>query len=430
MNNHWLARRNFLQIGALGTLGLNVADFDRLLASEVQKKKAETRADAVLFINLAGGVSHLDTLDMKPESPVETQGEFSRIQSSIAGLHLCEHLPKLARSMNQFTLLRGISHSAGAHPQGQSWISTGNRPTPAVVYPAMGSVVMNEYPGDADLPCNVAIPKSEWNPGYLGDAYAAFKTNTVPSPGKPYEVRGLSLSNGLTLDIVNRRQSLLQKIDRTFRDTPTGSPLIDALDEFGKQAHQMITSPRAQKAFDVGLEPASIRNQFTNDDLNQSCLLACRLIEFGTRFVTVTNAGWDTHLENFKGHRRLLGPLDNALTATLSVLREKGLLDRTLVVAMGEFGRTPTINENAGRDHYPRVNCALLAGAGAAKGTLIGGTNKIGDAPDDDTRISPDDIAATIYESLGIDAQKEYFTNTGRPVQLVPEGTVIEGVFA
>ncbi|MDB4732827.1 DUF1501 domain-containing protein [Planctomicrobium sp.] len=424
-----LNRRKLIQLGALGATGLSFSNYSQLFSAEPDTTDQST-ADAVMFINLAGGVSHLDTLDMKPESPVDTHGEFKRIQSCIAGLQVCEHLPKLAGSIDQFTLIRGISHSAGAHPQGQSWISTGNRPSPAVVYPAMGSVVTKEFPGAADLPENVAIPKTEWNPGYLGDAYAAFKTNTVPQPGKTYEVRGLSLREDVTLQVANRRESLLRKVNRTFRDTPSGSPLIEAMDKFGQQAHQMITSPKAQLAFAVDKEPESIRKRFTSDSLNQSCMLACRLIQHGTRFVSVTNAGWDTHLDNFIGHKRLLQPLDNALLATISTLKDKGILDRTLVVIMGEFGRTPNINANAGRDHFPRVNWCLMAGGGVATSRLVGSTNKNGDAPSDDTQISPDDITATIYHTLGIPAHKEYITPSGRPVTLVPEGRVLNEVFA
>ncbi len=383
----------------------------------------------MIFINLAGGVSHLDTLDMKPAGPAETRGEFKPIQSVIPGLVVCEHLPKLANAIDQFTLIRGIHHSAGAHPQGQSWISTGNRPTPALLYPSYGSVVSKELSGQPDLPSYVAIPKSEWNAGYMGAAYAPFKTNTVPQPGQRYQVRGISLGEGVTLDQVHRRERLLQKVDRVFRDTDTNSQLLDALDQFAGQAYNIITSKRAQQAFDVEQEPASIRNRFSADELNQGLLLACRLIENGVRFVTVTNAGWDTHLDNFTGHKRLLGPLDNALTATIGTLAEKGLLERTLVIVMGEFGRTPKINENTGRDHFPRANWCLLAGGGVQAGQLIGGTNAAGDAPRDDTDIVPDDLAATLYHALGIDPQMEYYTNTGRPVMLVPEGRVLHELF-
>ncbi len=425
MNNCQLSRRNLLKLGVISATGLHLSSYLRA----AERSPLNATADSVIFLNLAGGVSHLDTLDMKPEGPEETRGEFAPIQTSMPGLVVCQHLPQVAKVIDQFALLRGIHHSAGAHPQGQSWISTGNRPTPALLYPSYGSVVSKELSGQPDLPSYVAIPKSEWNAGYMGDAYAPFKTNTVPEPGKKFQVRGVSLAEGVTLDQVNRRERLLQKVDRTFRDAEVNSRLLEALDKFAGQAHNIITSKRAQQAFDVDREPESIRKRFSGDELNQGLLLACRLIEYGVRFVTVTNAGWDTHTENFSGHKRLLGPLDNALPAMIATLQDKGLLERTLVIVMGEFGRTPKINQNNGRDHFPRANWCLMAGGGVRPGQLIGGTNAAGDAPDDDTDITPDDLAATLYHSLGIDPRLEYHTSTGRPVMLVPEGRVIRELF-
>ena len=245
-----ITRRDFVRLGVMGGTGLTLSNFLRLAAADEQK----STADACLFINLAGGPSHLDTLDMKPDAPAETIGEFKPIQSKLTGLQVCEHLPKLATIIDQFTLIRGISHTAGAHPQGQSWISTGNRPVPSLIYPSYGSVVSNELKGRPDLPSYVAIPKTEWNAGYMGDAYAPLKTNAVPKPGQPFEVRGISLSEGLTLEKVQRRQQLLKKIDNTFRQAETNSQLLEALDKFGKQAHEMITSAHSRAAFDVGQE--------------------------------------------------------------------------------------------------------------------------------------------------------------------------------
>jgi uncharacterized protein (DUF1501 family) len=274
----------------------------------------------------------------------------------------------------------------------------------------------------------LAVPKTEWNAGYLGDSFAPFKTNAVPVPGKPFQVRGISLANGVTLEKVARRKQLLAKVDRRFRDADVDSQLLDALDKFGKQAHLMMTSPRAKKAFDVSLESENIQKLFSADELNQSLLLACRLFEFDIPFITITNQGWDTHLNNFVGHKRLMEPLDAGLPAVMETLKSKGMLERTLVIVMGEFGRTPKINPNSGRDHYPRVNWCLMAGGGVKPGQLIGGTDKGGEAPDDSTDITPDDIAATIYHSLGIDPLTEYHTNTGRPVMLVPNGRVMKQV--
>jgi hypothetical protein len=422
-----VTRRDLLQAGVLGGVSLSLSNFLRLAEAN---EGINATADRVLFMNLAGGPSHLDTLDMKPDGPSETRGEFKPIQTKIAGLNACEYMPKFAAVADRFTLMRGIAHSAGSHPLGQSYISTGNRPTPALIYPSLGSVATKELPGQDDMPSYISIPKTEWNAGYMGDAYAPFNTNAVPRPGQPFQVRGITLSEGVTIDKVNRREKLLKKVDRRFRDVETNSQLLEALDKFSKQSYDIITSARSQKAFDVTLEPESIQKRFTSDEFNQSLLLGCRLLEFGVPFINVTYAGWDTHLDNFNGHRRLIPPLDNGLIATIDTLAEKGLLDRTLVIAMGEFGRTPKINVNTGRDHYPRANWALFAGGGVKPAQLIGGTDEGGTAADDSTDIKPDDIAATIYHSLGIDPLTEYHTNTGRPAMLVPHGRVLSQLFS
>jgi hypothetical protein len=433
MNRH---RRDLLKAGVLGLTGIGASPLrgwrdltlgDWCQAAEVRNSAAT--ADSVLFINLAGGPSHLDTLDMKPDGPAETRGEFSSIQTKIPGLLACEYMPEFAKIADRFTLLRGISHTVGDHPQGQSYIATGNRPGPALKYPALGSVVGRELAGAPNLPPFVAIPQTEWNAGYMGDSYSPFSTNAVPKPGQPFEVRGITLPEGVTLEKVNRREQLLEKLDTAFRSVDTNSELLDALDNFGDRAYEMMTSTKTREAFDVSLEPKSIQDLYKGDELGQGLLLATRLLEFGIPFVTVTSAGWDTHLDNFAGHRRLIPPLDAGLAATMQTLDDKGLLERTLIVVMGEFGRTPKVNQNMGRDHYPRANWCLMAGGGVRPGQLIGATDAGGESPTDDTSLSPDDIGATMLHALGIDHHKEYFTRTGRPVSLVPHGHVIEHVF-
>lgn len=422
-----LSRRTFIQVGCAGMAGLALPAGMPQLAHASQE---ETTADAVLFLNLLGGPSHLDTFDMKPDGPAETKGSFANIQTDIAGLAVCEHLPRFAAEASNYALIRGISHSTGDHPQGQEYIATGNRPTPAIRYPSMGSIVSREFPGDGDLPPYVVIPRSDWHAGYMGDAFAPFKTNDYPKAGKPFEVRGISLPEGLTVTKVKRRGQLLKDIDTRFRDTENNAQLRKALDTIGTQAETMILSPRARDAFDLASEPESIQALFADDEIGQGLLLATRLLEFGIPFVSVSHFGWDTHTNNFTGHKRLIPPLDHGLHAAVTALREKGLLERTLVVVMGEFGRTPKINQNVGRDHYPRANFCLMTGGGIQPGTLLGGTNEGGTAPDDSTDIHPDDIAATILYSLGIDPHKTYYTSTGRPVDLVAQGRVLKPLFA
>lgn len=421
-----VSRRELLRVGVLGGLGLSLADYLRLAeASDVKPK-----ADACIFLHLAGGASHLDTLDMKPDAPLEEQGEFKRIASAMPGVPVCEHLPKLGAALDKFTMIRGITHAAGAHPLAIKYLYTGNRPTPAVDHPALGSVMTKERPVDPELPSFVAIPNAEMTAGYLGVAYAPFKTTTMPKAGKPFEVRGLTLPAGLTIDQVKNRNALLADLDQKFREADANSPLVEGLDRFAKQAQQMILSKRSREAFDTSRESPNIVKLFAEDDLGQSLLLAVRLVEQGVRFVTVISDKWDTHYDNFVNLKtKLLPPLDANLPALIAALEAKGLLDRTLVVATGEFGRTPTINKNAGRDHWPRTMWTLVAGGGTRRANLVGGTDAKGHGPDDRTNLKPDDLAASIFHALGVDHRKEYFTRSGRPVLLVPNGEVISDLF-
>jgi uncharacterized protein (DUF1501 family) len=420
-------RREALRLGFLSALGLSLADYLCLAAAREQP----ATADSVIFIHLQGGASHLDTLDMKPEAPAAERGEFRPIPSKLPGLLVCEHLPKLAQVIDQFVLLRGIRHTAGDHARASNYLFTGNAVSPAITFPSLGSVASKERPARADLPSFVAVPTTEMTAGYLSVAYAPFKTSVAPRAGQPFDVRGLSLAEGLTVDQLQDRDRLLRDLDSRFRQAEVSSELLEGLDRFGRQAQAMILSPRAREAFDISKESPAIAQRFAANDFCQSLLLACRLVEHGVRFVTVNFDGWDTHLDNFNSLKnKLLPPLDAGLAALVSTLRAKGLLTRTLVVVSGEFGRTPTINKNAGRDHWPRAMWTLFTGGGVRAGQLIGGTDVKGHGPDSGTNLKLDDLAASIYHALGLDHRKEYQTRTGRPVYLVPNGRLIRELFA
>ncbi len=423
-----VTRRTFVQVGYLAGLGLSLVDHQRLLGTE--GAALPSTADSVIFVHLAGGPSHLDTLDMKPAAPAEEKGEFQSINSRLAGVPTCEHLPKLASMLNRFTLIRGISHSAGAHPQADEYLFTGNRPNPSVAFPSMGSVLAKERPVADEIPGFVSIPTSEMGPGFLGVAYSSYKTTAIPAAGKPFDVRGLSLADGFTIERISRREQLLQDLDKRLRQADANSAVLDGLDKFAKKANAMLLSDRARTAFNTFREPPSIAKLFDANDTGQSLLLAARLVEHGVRFVTVTLGAWDTHLDNFKNLKnQLLPPFDSGITALVQTLEEKGLLKRTLVVATGEFGRTPKINSNAGRDHWPRTMWTLVAGGGVGAGNLVGGTDSKGHGPDDATDLKPDDLAASIYRALGIDHRMEYTTRSGRPATLVADGKVIQNLF-
>jgi hypothetical protein len=424
-----IRRRDVLRIGMLGAAGLTLADYLRLAeAGETRERKAT----AAIFINLAGGPSHLDTFDMKPDAPAEYRGEFQSIATNVPGIEFCEHLPRLAECADKFALLRGVSHSLTEHQMGTKYVNTGSRPLPSLEFPGYGAVVSKELPSPPDLPPFVAIPKTPQVAGMLGVEYAPFNTQATPRAGKPFDVRGLTLGRGLTLETLERRDRLRSDLEASFREYEQESDLLRGLDRFSQRAYDILTSPRAAVAFDVSREPASIAESFPDHPFAQSCLLAVRLVEAGVRFVSIEHGGWDTHDKIFEQLKnKLLPELDSGLAGLLNALDAKGLLESTSVFATGEFGRTPKISKDrVGRDHFPRAMFMLLAGGGMKCGQIVGASDARGEAPADGKGISPDDVAATFYHSLGIDAAKENRIPTGRPVAIVRNGTVIDDLFA
>src|SRR5262245_10286091 len=424
-----IKRRDFLRVGAIGA-GLSLTNYLRLAAAgEVGPAKAK----AAIFVNLTGGPSHMDTFDLKPDAPAEYRGPRSPIKTNAPGVEISEQLPKLAQCADKFAILRGVTHTLGAHELGTEYVNSGNRPLPSLEYPGYGAVVTKELGGPKDLPPFVAIPNSNQRAGFLGVQYAPLNTTSAPRPGQPYSVRGISLGNGITIEEIERRNSLLADLDKTFAAVESNSQLLTGLDRFTEQAHAIITSRRAREAFDVSRESPAFSERFGTTPFGMSCLLGTRLIESGVRFVTLTLGGWDTHQSNWTTLKnRLLPDLDTGLSALLTGLSEKGLLDTTTVFVTGEFGRTPKINtRNAegGRDHYPRCMFMLMAGGGVRGGQVLGESDETASAPKNEG-YSPDDVAATFYRTLGIDHTKEYHTNTGRPITIVRDGHIIDKLLA
>ena len=422
-------RRDFLKVGAIGA-GLSLSGYLRMAAAGEVKGGKATNA---IFINLTGGPSHMDTFDLKPNAPVENRGTFNPIKTNADGVEICEHLPKLAACADKFAILRGVSHTLGAHELGTEYVNTGSRPLPSIEYPGYGSVVTKERPADKDIPPFVAIPNSNQRPGFLGVQYAPLNTTATPRAGQPFNVRGISLGGGLTIEEVERRQSLLSDLDKTFAAVESNSQLLTGLDRFSEQAHAIISSKRARAAFDISKESPEFAKPFGEDPFGLSCLLATRLIESGVRFVATTLGGWDTHADNFTRLKtQLLPKLDTGLAALFTGLEQKGLLESTVVFVTGEFGRTPKINTRSaegGRDHYPRCMFMLMAGGGVRGGQVIGESDETASAPKNEA-ITPDDVAASFYHALGIDHTQEYQTNTGRPITIVRDGHVIQKLFS
>jgi len=260
--------------------------------------------------------------------------------------------------------------------------------------------------------------------------YGPFETGTTPKAGQPMSVRGLTLSNGLTLDDIDRRFNMVKRYDRAFGAFAQEDKVLSGIDEFSQKAHGMIFSGKTREAFDLTRESPAITGLFGESGFSQSCLLATRLVETGVRFITVNLGGWDTHSNNFpKLKDNNLPTLDDGLSGLFTTLAAKGILDTTTVFVTGEFGRTPKINGRGGRDHYPRAMFCLLAGGGIQVGKVVGASDAKGEGPEN-RGITPDDVAATFYKTLGIDSTKEYHTPTGRPVMIVRHGKPIPDLAA
>lgn len=419
-------RRGLLQGGVAGAVGLPLAGFLRSTVAAETSSAAKAKAAIVVF--LGGGPPHTDTFDLKPDAAAEFRGEFNPIAARTPGLRICEHLPKLAACSDKYAVLR-VSHTQGAHELATSYLSTGSRPVPSLVYPGYGAVVSKELVGDAELPHFVAIPSTAQRAGYLGVRYAPLATAATPKVGEPFSVRGIELAQGLTVDDFRRNDQLRRALDTALDEDAGDDKLLAGLDRFSQQAYDMLTSSRAREAFDGSRESPKIAERFGETKFGQSCLLATRLIEAGVRYTTVTFGGWDTHGNNFSQCKeKLLPELDAGLAGLFTALDEKGLLDTTAVLVTGEFGRTPKINERAGRDHWPRAMFMLMAGGGVRGGRIHGTTDEKGAAPTDEP-IAPDHAAASFYHTLGIDYRREYHTSTGRPVMIVRDGALLPQLF-
>jgi hypothetical protein len=385
---------------------------------------------SAILIFLEGGPSHQDTIDLKPQAPREYRGQFDPIATSAAGVEICEHMPQLARRADKYAVLRGMTHNLAAHGLGMQYLMTGNRPTPVIEYPMYGSVVSREFPAAADLPSFVSIDRPVEGPGYLGPEYGPLSTGEKPRYGQPFRVRGITLGDGLTVDKYNSRQQLLSDLDSAFEEYENLDDSVRGLNRFSEQAYRIISSPRARNAFDLSQEFDREVERFGRHDFGQSVLLTTRLIEAGVRFVTVLLDGWDTHQDNFNTlGRELLPRFDQSLSALLDRLESKGLLKSTAIMVTGEFGRTPKVNGNAGRDHWARAMCALMAGGSVQGGQVIGATDDKAQGPINEG-FTPDDLAATFFENIGIDPKTEYSANVGRPITLIRDGQAIPKVLS
>jgi len=433
------SRRDLLRAGLLTTLGLGLDDLLRLRAYADSAgsggPKQAPRMKGCILIWLAGGPAHLDTFDPKPDAAADVRGEFKAIETAVPGVKLSEVFPNLAKILDRATLIRSMTSPEADHDRASHHLLTGYRPSPALAYPAYGSVVARArgFAGSV-LPPNVAVPDAPAaaGGGYLTPAYDPFAVGGDPNlPG--FRVRDLTPPDRVTLDRLKRRRGMVHALDGFARDV-SETPLTTSRDRFAAQAYDLLTSGKAQSAFRLDSEPDAVRDKYGRNALGQSCLLARRLIEAGVAFVTVNDRGpgqlgWDTHAQNFPTIKNTLAPpLDQGVTALIGDLADRGLLDSTLVLMMGEFGRTPKINPNAGRDHHGRANSLILAGGGMPGGLVLGRTDPRGDVPTE-RPITPADLAATLFTALGIDPNLRFDTPDGQPIRLVDQGEPIRELF-
>ncbi len=435
-----LNRREFVRVGSLA--GLSLAEFFRLQSAGAAER-GNDGSDAVakkdvncIFIFILGGMSHHDLWDLKPDAPAEIRGDFKPISTAVPGIQLSEILPDVAPVADKLAILRGMTHGDSDHGRGFHIMMTGQKATGpgdfngnknSNVHPSFGSMVAKMTRARTPLPPYISVPNfiDSGGPAFLGASYAPFVIESDPA-APDFSVRDITLPAEITSDRNARRQAALREINRFERGVEDVSKNVQSLNTFYEKAYSLMTSEKAKEAFDIRREKDSLRAEYGQTSLGQCCLLGRRLVEAGCRFVTIENGHWDTHRKNTESLRDLLVPSFNqALPALIRDLAARGLLDSTLVVVSTEFGRTPRINQLAGRDHWPGAFSTVMAGGGLKTGQVVGATDKQGGSVTD-RPITPADMAATILTTLGIDPHTILHTPIGRPIELASGGQAIE----
>lgn len=426
-------RRDFLHVGFAGGIGLTLADYFRIKEAQADLKDYESvegTAKSVIFIYLPGGMAHQETFDPKPYAPVEYRGPLNSIETSIPGVRFGELLPNTAKIADKLAICRSMTHGEAAHERGTHNMFTGYRPSPALLFPSMGSVITHEYDPRNNLPQYVCIPNqpNEFaGTGYLSSSFAPFSLGADPA-SKNFTVRDLNLPNGINDDRFTRRRSILDAVNSHFVSKEKADSL-DAVDTFYQRAYSMISSQKAREAFDINKEPDQLRDDYGRGTAGARMLLARRLCEAGARFVTLTYGSWDMH-DNIAGSmRNQLPEFDKAYAALIRDLVQRDLLKSTLVCVASEFGRTPKINGTAGRDHWPKVFSVVLAGGGIKGGIVYGSSNSTASEPEEDP-LTVQDWASTIYQCIGINSDKELMAPGNRPIEIVNGGKVRKELIA
>jgi Protein of unknown function (DUF1501) len=424
-----VTRRDVLRVGSLTALGLSLPGFLRLQA---RASAVETKRDvSCILIWLQGGISHIDSFDPKPQAPEEIRGEFGTIATNVPGITLCDPLPRLAQHQDKYSILRSLNPRNGSHGVADAYMMSGHPFNQSIIYPAYGAVVAKEQGDRKAMPPYVQLGAQIDQrfgggvAGFLGDQFNPFVLpGDASSPN--FAVRDVVLPGGVDGDRFQHRMKVLHAVD-TWQKQMESEPAapLQAAGTFYQKAYNLVTAPHAKKAFDIQTEDPRLRDRYGRNSLGQGCLMARRLIEGGVRFVTVTDGGWDTHQNNFKALQdRLLPKLDGAVSSLLQDLSDRGQLDSTMVVVLSDFGRTPKVNPSAGRDHWSTAGIALMAGGGIRPALGVGQTDALGEQPTEAPYYT-EDVAATIYDRLGIPLDTTHHTPDGRPIQINYDGRVI-----
>ena len=421
-----ISRRNFLRVGAAGLAGLTLADM--LRADEANQGDRSYSRKSIINVYLGGGPSHLDTFDLKPEAPKEFRGEFHPIDTSVPGIQICEHLPNLATMMGRLAILRsltGLFEEHSPHQTETGWSDQSLRTSGG--RPSLGSVVARLHGANNGSAPTFVDLTGHTRHGFLGPVYGAFRPD---GEGRA----NLTLAGGVTVNRLDDRQQLLSGLDRIKRETDA-SGAMKAMDSFAQRAVGVITSGQVAAALDLNKEDPRLRERYLGGGPsphheNDRFLIARRLISAGVRCVSLAWGGWDTHGDNFNHLKRQLPPMDRGLGTLIEDLDAHGLLNDTIVIVWGEFGRTPRINGAAGRDHWPRAMSVLIAGGGLAMGQVIGATNRLGEQPKDRS-IHLQEVFSTLYQHMGIDPRYTTLVdNSGRPQYLVDHNTGVRELIA
>ena len=428
-NCEGVSRRDCLRLGLSTLIGGGLVDALRLRGVAASAANVPKRPTSCILVWLDGGPSHYETFDPKPEAPSEIRGDFEPIATSVPGIHFSRHMTELSRIADKLAVVRSIRHDQGNHGAGNHYMMTG-APTRIPVgcgafvsfHPSLGSVTARERGQAGGLPPYFSMPRMSRSggPNFLGAKYAPFVVDDDPNRDG-FHVRDVSPPGAIDLGRFDHRRGLRESLDRLERihDETAGDP-VRALDEYYEQGYQLMASRDAQRAFEIDDEPEATRDLYGRTSFGQRCLLGRRLVEAGVPFVTLYEGGWDHHVDLFDRFAEKLPPVDRGIAALILDLERRGLLDSTLVVALGEFGRTPKINKDGGRDHWSNAMSVMFAGCGTPGGQVIGATDDRGYTAVERI-LSPENFAATVYTKLGIDPGKIYRAPNGRPVHLVSD---------